>query len=388
MEKSFMLEVEKVSKRYTQQNGEAFMALSDVSFSLKPGEILGIIGKNGSGKSTLLKMLAGFIKPSEGTIKIGGKSIGIIDVGSGFHPDLTGLENIRFMLRFHAAQNPDALEKSILQFSELGDFIHEPVKNYSSGMFMRLALSTYLNMDFQVLFIDEVFSTGDADFQQKVKSFIRTREKELTLVLASHDLHLIATLADSCIWLKSGKIHAQGKAVELVQAYREEHIEHAFGQLQWLNTKPQDNGYEDECISLHSVRILQDGQASGVIYFDADFSICFDFSYKQNQTCAFALRVQDLSENQLHLDSTAFRKEPMCISQPGDYTLNVTYPGGLLTNGKYKLSLILWIGEQYVKEISGIAFFELAPNPNQVGKIGSEVPSFSRFPLRWKLGNE
>lgn len=171
-------------------------ALRDVSFEIKKGESIGIIGPNGSGKSTLLKILAGITKPTSGKAAIRGKVASILDIGAGFHPELSGRENIFLNGQLHGFSKKEITKKydEIIAFSEIEQFIDEPVKNYSNGMYLRLAFSIMAHLDFDVYLLDEVLSVGDEAFRKKIFNLIQTWQSEKTLLIITHDIEQITPL--------------------------------------------------------------------------------------------------------------------------------------------------------------------------------------------------
>lgn len=199
-----------------------FVALDGVSFGVKKGETLGIIGENGAGKSTLLKILAGTLSPTHGEFEINGRVTSLLELGSGFHPEFTGIENIYFYgsLRGIDKRLMEARVNEIIEFSELGDFIDYPVKTYSSGMFVRLAFSVATAVDPDILILDEVLSVGDLHFQKKSTDRILSfKENGKTTVFCSHEMYHVARLCDKVVWLKNGKVQMEGKPFEVIQEY-------------------------------------------------------------------------------------------------------------------------------------------------------------------------
>jgi len=201
---------------------EEFLALSDVSFEIKKGEVVGIIGNNGAGKSTLLKVISGILTPSQGAVELKGNVVPMLELGSGFDFDLTGRENI--FLNGAILGYSEAFLKSkydeIVAFSELGDFINHPVRNYSSGMVMRLAFSIASMVDPDILIVDEILAVGDAAFQEK--SYARMMEMMshgTTVLLVSHNIDQIRRLCDRVIWLDHGKVVDIGDTNELCDRY-------------------------------------------------------------------------------------------------------------------------------------------------------------------------
>ncbi len=202
---------------------EEFLALDDVSFSIKHGETCGIIGPNGSGKSTLLKMLAKIIQPTSGEIIVNGPLSALLELGAGFHPDLTGRENIYINAAILGMKRKDVDRKlnDIIGFSELERFIDMPVKNYSSGMYMRLGFSVAINVNPDILLVDEVLAVGDQSFQAKCYKVIYDFMKSgKTIIIVSHDLETISDLCSKVIFLKDGKIIDIGKPLDIVSKYR------------------------------------------------------------------------------------------------------------------------------------------------------------------------
>ena len=201
---------------------EEFRALQNVSFEIKKGEVVGIVGNNGAGKSTLLKVISGILKPTEGHVELGGNVVPMLELGSGFDYDLTGRENI--FLNGSILGYSESFLKSkyqeIVDFSELGEFIDIPVRNYSSGMIMRLAFSIASMVSPDILIVDEILAVGDAAFQEK--SYARMTElmsHGTTVLLVSHNIEQIRRLCDRVIWLDHGKILAIGETQTVCDQY-------------------------------------------------------------------------------------------------------------------------------------------------------------------------
>lgn len=201
---------------------DTFTALEQVSFQVKRGETLGLIGRNGAGKSTMLKIISGILKPTEGEVHCYGNVVPMLELGSGFDFDLTGRENI-FLNGAILGYSREFLEsryEEILAFSELGEFIHSPIRNYSSGMLARLAFSIATVVRPEILIVDEILSVGDADFQAKS----RRRMTELmsggaTVLFVSHDLSQIREMCNRVIWLEHGRVKLCGETDEVCSAY-------------------------------------------------------------------------------------------------------------------------------------------------------------------------
>ena len=205
-----------------QSNYQTFWALKDVSFEVNKGEVVGIIGRNGSGKSTLLKIISGLFRPSEGEISVKGRIVPMLELGSGFDPELTGRENVFLngaILGYTEAFLKEQFD-DILEFSELGDFIDMPLKTYSSGMMMRLAFSVATIVQPEILIVDEILAVGDEAFQRKSRAkMLELMGGGTTVLYVSHNLDQIRELCNRVIWLDHGKVVMQGEAEEVCDAY-------------------------------------------------------------------------------------------------------------------------------------------------------------------------
>ena len=210
--------------RREARGGENFWALRDVSFDVARGEVLGVIGANGAGKSTLLKILCRITAPTEGEVRLRGKIGSLLEVGTGFHPDLTGRENIYMngaILGMRKAAI-DRLFDAIVDFAEIKRFIDTPVKRYSSGMRIRLAFAVAAHLDAPILLIDEVLAVGDARFQQKCMGAMQGIGKSgRTILFVSHNMQAIKNLCTRCIWIDAGRIALDGTPEAVVARYLE-----------------------------------------------------------------------------------------------------------------------------------------------------------------------
>jgi ABC-type polysaccharide/polyol phosphate transport system ATPase subunit len=200
-----------------------FDALDGVSFDVAAGTTLGIVGRNGSGKSSLLKLMAGIGKPTSGTVVVDGRVSALIELGAGFHPEISGRENVfinGMMLGLSKAEIAARFD-DIVAFAELGDFIDAPVKTYSSGMYMRLGFAVAINVDPDVLLVDEVLAVGDEAFTHKcLDKFAEFKRRGKTVILVTHTLDLVTRFCDEALWLDRGRVRAQGDPKRIVDAYR------------------------------------------------------------------------------------------------------------------------------------------------------------------------
>jgi ABC-2 type transport system ATP-binding protein/lipopolysaccharide transport system ATP-binding protein len=204
------------------RNSEDFWAVRDLTLQIPKGSVYGLVGHNGSGKSTLLKMMAGIYRPSTGTITTDGRVAALIELGAGFHPDMTGRENIALNGSILGLPRKEisAVTDEIIEFSGLGDFINDPVKHYSSGMYVRLGFSVAVHMKPDVLLVDEVLAVGDEEFQRKCFDHLYAlRRSGKTIIVVSHGLGQLEGLCDEVAWLDHGVMQEHGPAVETIQSY-------------------------------------------------------------------------------------------------------------------------------------------------------------------------
>jgi lipopolysaccharide transport system ATP-binding protein len=298
-----MIKVEGISKKFKLYHSPAdrlreiitrkkyhndFVALDNISFEIGAGQTLGIIGQNGAGKSTLLKILSGIVLPDSGSIRIDGKVTGLLELGTGFNAEMTGLENI-FMNGTLIGMTNDEIERkkqTIIDFSELGDFINEPIKTYSSGMTMRLAFSIAIHADPKCFLVDEALSVGDAYFQQKCMRKIQEfRERGGSIIFVSHDMNAVMTLCDYAILLDHGKMISQGIPKSIVDLYISRIcIQSHKGEKQVTLVDKEKNLTNNSNIStgeieFDSIRIL-DSSKNRISHVYSDDEIIISFSFR------------------------------------------------------------------------------------------------------------
>ncbi len=211
------------SKLFRHQSSfHDFLAVKDASFEVPRGQTLGIIGRNGSGKSTLLKIIAGVYKPTSGTVEVNGSLAPLIELGAGFHHELTGRENILLngLLMGYSKREMREREQGIIDFAEIGEFIDSPVKQYSSGMYMRLAFAVATEVDPQILVVDEILAVGDMAFQEKCFERLRNfRSAGKTILIVSHHAAQVAAICDRALLIEQGSIIADGTPDEVIAIY-------------------------------------------------------------------------------------------------------------------------------------------------------------------------
>ena len=215
-----------------EKTSESFTALNDISFEIKKGETVGVIGPNGSGKSTILKLIAGVMSPNNGKITVKGKISPLIELGAGFHPELTGSENI-YLNGAILGMKRQEIEKnfqSIVDFAELQEFINQPIKHYSSGMYMRLAFAVAIHVNPEILIVDEILAVGDTSFQEKCFAKMEEfkKSKDITIIFVSHNLNQVKNFCTRIIYLNHHHIQYDGDTKKAIEKYLKEKNKNGF----------------------------------------------------------------------------------------------------------------------------------------------------------------
>lgn len=345
------IELTGVSKVYGDKH-----VLRDISFTVSKGESVGIIGKNGAGKSTLLKILAGIIKPSSGQIELFGKVTSILDVGTGFHPDLSGRENINMVCHLLGYSSKDVSEKvnQIIDFSELNEHIDFPVKNYSNGMYLRLAFSIYVFFHTDILLFDEVLSVGDASFKKKILHIIHEfKNNGKTIVLVSHNLNDIINYCDRVIYLdvelKSDSIDIR----EVTNKYLNDYpgVQKVYDP-NWIylgrkskNIPEFEHQYaqvENETFKLVDIEIFSNGTKKSSFLHSEPIEVKFTYHKKKNTgSIQLSVKIYDSNDTLLISDSLAFVEDFKIKDEDnGLYCLILYLPSNFFNSGKFYITLI------------------------------------------------
>jgi lipopolysaccharide transport system ATP-binding protein len=310
-----------------------FWALRDVSFSIEKGEAFGIIGSNGAGKSTILKLLSGIMKPTEGVINVKGMLSSLIEVGAGFHPDLTGRDNV-FLNGTILGMKKEQIKKkfdAIVEFSGLGDFIDTPVKRYSSGMYARLGFAVAAHVDPDILLVDEVLSVGDYAFQNKCMEKMKSvLEDGVTVVFVSHNLRAVAEICDRCILLDRGKIVQDGPAQKIVSFYLNEGQE----------TKRGDVDSE-----VFISKALFRGENSETLQFHSGQKVMFEIDIVARAACEkLSVSIALADDNSYHIfDTSTERLDGKTFSLEAGETKKVIFDLSLhLAQGTYRIGCYIY----------------------------------------------
>jgi ABC-type polysaccharide/polyol phosphate transport system ATPase subunit len=259
-------------------------AVRDLSFSVREGECLGLIGRNGSGKSTALKLVARILRPTSGRMQIRGRVSALLELGAGFHHDLTGRENIYLNASVLglSRDDVDAAFDSIVAFSELGDFIDMPVKHYSSGMYMRLGFSVAIHVRPDILIVDEILAVGDYAFQKKcIDRIYEMKRKDTTIIMVSHDLEMMRRLCTHLLWMEKGEMQAYGPTEEVAVAYRNYSNERVNQQMGPRNSRYFERWGTGE-IEIMAVRFLNAAGEEQALFRTGD-ALTIEMDYLAHQ---------------------------------------------------------------------------------------------------------
>jgi teichoic acid transport system ATP-binding protein len=329
---------------------EEFYALKNVSFKINKGESVGIVGHNGAGKSTLLKILTGVAFPSCGTVKVDGRIASLLELGSGFNPELTGIENIYFNGSLNGLTTEE-IEKSIpyiIEFADIGDFINRPVKSYSSGMFARLAFATAINVNPDILIVDEILSVGDIGFQVKcMGKFEEFKKQGKTIIYVSHGLGTVKKFCDRAIWLQHGEVVEDGNSVIVVEKYYNLNFN-------FLNYESLDEKGENEVLKDVNVESTD----NDCIDYGADLKLDLNYNnLKENikePSISLEIRKTDgeIDKGRLYDQFvTAFSTNDMGFTpslNKGINKINLTIKDIRLMAGNYYMDFVLYSGEKEI----------------------------------------
>jgi teichoic acid transport system ATP-binding protein len=373
-----------------------FYALKDVSFEIRKGETLGIIGKNGSGKSTLLKIIAGVLTPSGGHLEVRGKVSALLELGVGFHPDMTGRDNIYFSgtIMGYSREEMDAKVDDILAFADIGDFINQPVKTYSSGMFVRLAFAMATNIDPDILIIDEALSVGDIFFQTKCyKKFDQFQKTGKTILFVTHSLENVIRYCHRGIVLENGEKLIDSNAKSAVDVYKKLMVNcYRNGNEREKNRDSNVRGrleetlVSDECLVNPDATIYGDGRAEivdygvfdenrmpvQILFNDQECSVWMKVRFKEDvENPIFAFTIKDLKGMEITGTNTLFEDAESKRYLKGE-TVVIEFTQRLnMGSGHYLLSLGCtgFQGDQFVvyQRLYDILSFEVISYKKFVG---------------------
>ena len=366
-----------------------FWGLKDVTFSVQPGTVVGVVGRNGAGKSTLLKILSRITEPTSGRAILRGRVVSLLEVGTGFHHELTGRENIFLNGAILGMKRAEITAKfdEIVDFAEVGGFIDTPVKRYSSGMFVRLAFAVAAHLEPEILLIDEVLAVGDAGFQKKClgKMGEVASEQGRTVFFVSHNMGAIRSLCDEAILIDGGRLTRRGAPDDIIREYLATTLpadDSGLGEVSWTEEDAPSN---DE-IALERVRLVDD-DGDTLSIFSADKPIVVEIHYhvkRRIRGLRFHLLLQT-QEGELAFAATdhLYQEE---MQQPGHYKTTGTIPGRLLNRRTYVMAVGCGIpGERWLLPEKECLSFTVAGVGNQASHFPESWPGAVCPAMEWKV---
>ena len=377
---------------HTHQNIEEFWALKDINFEVRQGERLGIIGRNGAGKSTLLKVLSRITEPTAGKVTIKGRVASLLEVGTGFHPELTGRENIFLNGAILGMKRQEIKRKfdEIVDFSGVEIFLDTPVKRYSSGMYVRLAFSVAAHLEPEILLVDEVLAVGDAQFRKKSLGKMKKVSKEgRTVLFVSHNMKAISNLCNSAILLQNGKIAKQGEASSVVDYYLKNSTASATSTGMVDLTDISQNG--NNSARIDRIQLMNNGETKGVFDVNEDITVQVDFTnFKEGNMLCYFMHVYDENENIVfttgNLPSLTPNKDPW-FDEPfpaGKFITQCNIQSGYLNTGTYQINFRIQYNVTQHAAISGpVIGFKITDKLKSIKEIHHELSGMIRTKFKW-----
>lgn len=370
------------------QKYETIWALKDVSFEVQPGEVVGIIGRNGAGKSTLLKILSRITEPTEGRVEVRGRVGSLLEVGTGFHPELTGRENVYLNGAILGMKRAEVDKKfdEIVAFAEVEKFIDTPVKYYSSGMYVRLAFSVAAHLDTDILLVDEVLSVGDVKFQQKCMGKMQDRAfAEKTVLFVSHNLPAVAQFCQRALLLEGGRLAADDDSDRVIARYLGSAEVAAAADLIMA---PRNSGNRSGWRCLRSVALSCRGVAASVFQHGDPLEIVVEASFPDElsgQTVNLGVAIADvMGRNIFGVGTREFGRSP--AAPAGRLQFKVLIDKLLLMPGRYTLNLYLGDNKGDLEIIEQAIFFDVIWAPVN-GVVRPPVTGVYFHPVTWEISS-
>lgn len=364
-----------------QRVGDWFWSLRGVSFELAQGEVLGILGRNGAGKSTLLKLLSRISLPTGGTIRMRGKVSSLLEVGTGFHPELTGRENIYLngaILGMRKAEIESKLDQ-IIAFSGIEHHLDSPIKRYSSGMKVRLGFSVAAHLDPEILIVDEVLAVGDAEFQRKCLGSMReVAQGGRTILFVSHNMVSVQSLCSRVLWLDKGLLRQEGSTEEVVRDYLNTYT-YQHSHQEWEPGK----GPGSEELRLLSVRAVS-GEAGGAFSTDGPVRLEIELDNRSIRDADIDIRIQVRTGN----DAIAFSSDlsagaPATLWNIGRNKVSCTIPAHLLNSNTYRFHVIVFRHGRTLFRAEDVISFDVHESA-RAGSTFRKIPGSVRPNLQWQ----
>jgi len=378
------LKIGETNDRTSKGDSDYVWAIKDISFDVKPGEVLGIIGKNGAGKSTLLKILSRVTGPTTGIIRSRGRIASLLEVGTGFHGELTGRENIYLNGSILGMTKQEIRSKfdEIVDFAGCERYIETPVKRYSSGMYVRLAFAVAAHLEPEILVVDEVLAVGDAEFQKKAIGKMKSvaEGEGRTVLFVSHNMSAVQNLCTRGIILKNGKLIYNGPTEEAISTYLQEYV----------SEKKKVEYSAGEAPGNENIKLLYAEASSAYepIKTNTPIDITFSllFNYTEKGVYDFTFHLRDEMNNLVFPATTAFENESM-ISKNGQHKIQFTIPADLLNNGTYTIDKLIVLKNKgtVLYTFNNVICFEVLPKERKHLGVHSSKTGIVRPNIKWEL---
>ena len=354
-----------------------FFALKEVDFEVKRGEVIGIVGNNGAGKSTLLKILTGVLTPSQGEVKVEGKIASLLELGAGFNPEYTGIENIYFQGTLMGYTNAQMREKidEIIAFADIGEFIDQPVHMYSSGMFARLAFAVATSVKPDILIIDEALSVGDGAFAHKsFNRIMQLKDEGTTVVFCSHTLYQVEMICSKVLWLHEGSLHGWGKASDIVKAYDQFLYKSNNDELNY-NTSSETTQTPLQSMRFTSIKVLVDDKEAGIneVVFGKSrkSNLSIEMHWKQDMKLpppSLGITIHAMDGRMVGSAGTHFDGIETICNLEGQGKATVSFESLILLKGEYKIEAYLMCekGILFYDQIMPVARFKIIQAENDL----------------------
>lgn len=374
-------------REHANPQDDALLALRDVNFTVEQGDALGIIGRNGAGKSTLLKILSRVTAPTTGKVKVKGRIASLLEVGTGFHPELTGRENIQLNGAILGMSSAEIRRKfdEIVNFAEVEKFIDTPVKRYSSGMYVRLAFAVAAHLEAEILVMDEVLAVGDAEFQKKCLGKMGdVTQQGRTVLFVSHNMGAVTRLCRHAVWLEAGSVALMGDAIDVTNQY----LVTGAGMTSQRHWDSPEKAPGDDVARLKSVRALSDGGVSDAVDIRKPVVIEMEYwNYKPEADLLAAFSFIN-EQGQILFVSADFNGDG--VKRPGVHRARCSVPGNLFAEGR--ISVVAEVSTRHpVYQIHFLEWDSVCFNVIDQGQPGSvradwgrNIPGLLRPALHWE----
>ena len=381
------LKIGESNDRTSKGESDYVWSLRDISFEIQQGDAVGIIGRNGAGKSTLLKLLSKVTKPTTGSFKVKGRIASLLEVGTGFHPEMTGRENIYLNGAILGMRKHEIKRKfdEIVDFSGVERYIDTPVKRYSSGMYVRLAFAVAAHLESEILIVDEVLAVGDAEFQKKClgKMGDVSKGEGKTVLFVSHNMEAVQNLCTASILLKNGQLFKQGNTPDVINFYINNFL------VQKIDASYKKNEFGNDCSSLLSAKVSNYSRKNQgfTTIDDLLFEIEIDIEdHQQSKRLDATIHLVDERGILVCVNSTAYLKTSIIETQKGKQKINFVLPGKIINEGLYTVSRLILLKDQghILTEWNDILSYEVLPvSTSEFGWQGQKEGVLKFHSINW-----